>query len=193
MLATYRNQLREYRALQEELTPWTQAFQQRHGRKPRLADVEHTGTSPVLWLVLCSLHSASPTSSTLVRPLWLVLYPLHTGHCAMDSLAESPGHLAGRSWGKHSSPFDQMHVCTGVEWLIAKYKCYLMMRERVVMDTPQLRSKLTSAKPGAGTIAVCVPWLCSWQMIWFCDYMGEQSDRIRNRVSAKLCSARCCS
>ena len=43
MLATYRNQLREYRALQEELTPWTHAFQERHGRKPRLSDVEHTG------------------------------------------------------------------------------------------------------------------------------------------------------
>lgn len=43
VLATYRNQLREYRALQEELTPWTHAFQERHGRKPRLIDVEHTG------------------------------------------------------------------------------------------------------------------------------------------------------
>lgn len=43
VLATYRNQLREYRALQEELTPWTEAFTQRHGRKPRLIDVERTG------------------------------------------------------------------------------------------------------------------------------------------------------
>lgn len=80
VLATYRNQLREYRALQEELTHWTEAFAQRHGRKPRLIDVERTG----------------------------------------------------------------------IEWLIAKYKCYVMMRERLVMDTPQLRDKLMTAKPGAG-------------------------------------------
>lgn len=38
----------------------------------------------------------------------------------------------------------------GIEWLIAKYKCYVMMRERLVMDTPQLRDKLMTAKPGAG-------------------------------------------
>jgi hypothetical protein len=43
----------------------------------------------------------------------------------------------------------------GVEWLIAKYKCYMMMRERLVMDTPQLRDKLTSAKPGTGTPMWC--------------------------------------
>lgn len=49
----------------------------------------------------------------------------------------------------------QLCFGAGVEWLIAKYKCYMMMRERLVMDTPQLRDKLTSAKPGAGE---CCPF-----------------------------------
>ena len=170
VLATYRNQLREYRALQEELTPWTQAFQQRHGRKPRLVDVEHTGAPAVIRLVMHSL----PTGTT---------------YC----LAGTPAHLAGGHGAMYRRASDYVYLCTGVEWLIAKYKCYLMMRERVVMDTPQLRSKLTSAKPGAGIIAVCVPWWCRWQMLSWCDYMAEESDRIRNRMAANICSACRCS
>lgn len=51
----YRAALREYRALQEELTPWTQAFEERHGRKPRLVDVERTGADTTLRQ--CSLRS----------------------------------------------------------------------------------------------------------------------------------------
>ena len=44
----YMAMLREYRALKEELTPWTTAFAGQFGRKPRLADVERTG---IAWLV----------------------------------------------------------------------------------------------------------------------------------------------
>ena len=39
-------------------------------------------------------------------------------------------------------------VSTGIEWLIARYKCYIMMRDGLLMNTPKLRSKLTDAKPG---------------------------------------------
>lgn len=38
----YKAELREFRALQEELEPWTAAFKAKHGRKPCLADVENT-------------------------------------------------------------------------------------------------------------------------------------------------------
>lgn len=43
IMAAYKSQLREYRLLQEELGPWTQAFKAQHGRKPCLSDVERTG------------------------------------------------------------------------------------------------------------------------------------------------------
>ena len=43
-MTAYKAELREYRLLQEELGPWTQAFKAQHGRKPNLADVERTGT-----------------------------------------------------------------------------------------------------------------------------------------------------
>ena len=47
-VAAFRAQLREYRALQEELSPWTKAFVGKHGRKPTLVDVQRTG---IPWLV----------------------------------------------------------------------------------------------------------------------------------------------
>lgn len=47
VLKSYKVQLREYRALQEEISPWTNAFRNRHGRKPTLADVEAT---KITWL-----------------------------------------------------------------------------------------------------------------------------------------------
>ena len=52
-MAAYKSQLREYRALQEELGPWTQAFKAQHGRKPCLQDVERTGKQAIRH-VLCS-------------------------------------------------------------------------------------------------------------------------------------------
>ncbi|CAG9466577.1 unnamed protein product [Pedinophyceae sp. YPF-701] len=73
----YTGMLREYRALQEELKPWTSAFVTQHGRKPRLADVEHTG----------------------------------------------------------------------IQWLIARYKKYLVIREHVLSSTPSLRNRIGSARP----------------------------------------------
>lgn len=79
MLSAYRNQLREYRSLQEELTPWTHAFAAKYGRKPTLADVERTGLS----------------------------------------------------------------------WLISKYKCYVMMRDRLLMTTPKLRTSVAAASGDA--------------------------------------------
>lgn len=48
VLDQYKTLLREYRSLQEELQPWTAAFVARHGRKPRLGDVEAT---KVEWLI----------------------------------------------------------------------------------------------------------------------------------------------
>eukprot|EP00887_Chlorella_sp_A99_P006122 scaffold22.g6122.t1 len=47
-IAAFKAQLREYRALQEELSPWTRAFVNKHGRKPALVDVQRTG---IAWLI----------------------------------------------------------------------------------------------------------------------------------------------
>lgn len=44
VLNSYMAELREYRTLKEELSPWTKAFNDQHKRKPRLSDVEDTGT-----------------------------------------------------------------------------------------------------------------------------------------------------
>lgn len=48
VLGEFKAELREYRALQDELSPWNEAFVNRHGRKPTMSDVERTGIS---WLV----------------------------------------------------------------------------------------------------------------------------------------------
>ena len=48
VLGEFKAELREYRALQDELSPWNDAFINRHGRKPSMGDVERTGIS---WLV----------------------------------------------------------------------------------------------------------------------------------------------
>lgn len=77
LLETYKVELREYRALQEELAHWTKAFEQQHGRKPRLRDVE----------------------------------------------------------------------LTNIDWLLEKYRKYMVLRERVLSDTQGLRSMLGAARP----------------------------------------------
>lgn len=48
VLGAFKSELREYRSLQEELSPWTRAFVERHGRKPSMVDVQMTG---IEWLV----------------------------------------------------------------------------------------------------------------------------------------------
>ena len=47
-LNAFKSELREYRSLQEELSPWTKAFLERHGRKPTTVDVQNTG---ITWLI----------------------------------------------------------------------------------------------------------------------------------------------
>jgi hypothetical protein len=42
VLSSYKAELREFRALQEELEPWTEAFREQHKCKPTLADVQAT-------------------------------------------------------------------------------------------------------------------------------------------------------
>ena len=79
VLSNYMAGLRELRALQAELAPWTDAFREAHqGRKPGLADV-------------------------------------------------------------HAS---------GVPWIVAKYRQYVLLRERVLTDTQALRPRLEDAKKG---------------------------------------------
>lgn len=43
VLDSFQALLHEFRSLQQELGPWTVAFQEQHARKPRMADVERTG------------------------------------------------------------------------------------------------------------------------------------------------------
>jgi hypothetical protein len=73
ILDAFKTELREYRALQEELSPWTKAFQERHGRKPTMLDVQRTG----------------------------------------------------------------------IEWLVSRYKQYIVLRDRLFNETSILRSRLT--------------------------------------------------
>ncbi len=47
VLGSYKAELREFRALQEELQPWTDAFKEQHKRKPTLADVQATREGPL--------------------------------------------------------------------------------------------------------------------------------------------------
>ena len=61
VVRNYKAQLREYRALQAELAPWTAAFQGQYGRKPRLGDVELTGAPPQPQL--CPCHSILPLTA----------------------------------------------------------------------------------------------------------------------------------
>jgi hypothetical protein len=62
ILSGYKAQLHEYRVLKDELAPWTQAFAAKHGRKPRVVDVERTGKChdlyvlPLFWHLLARLH-----------------------------------------------------------------------------------------------------------------------------------------
>ena len=42
VLGSYKAELREFRALQQELEPWTEAFREQHNCKPSLADVQAT-------------------------------------------------------------------------------------------------------------------------------------------------------
>ena len=39
-------------------------------------------------------------------------------------------------------------AATGVDWLTQKYKLYLMLRERLLMDTPLLRGSISKARTG---------------------------------------------
>ncbi len=60
VLGGYKAELREFRALQEELQPWTDAFKEQHSRKPTLADVQATREHPPAMLVACRHHLALP-------------------------------------------------------------------------------------------------------------------------------------
>lgn len=79
VLGEFKAELREYRALQDEISPWNEAFVDRHGRKPTMADVERTG----------------------------------------------------------------------IEWLVTRYKRYVLLRERLFTQTTLLRRKLDHVNPAS--------------------------------------------
>ena len=60
VLGSYKAELREFRALQQELEPWVAAFKEQHARKPMLADVHATREA------LSSLHITSACSAAFV-------------------------------------------------------------------------------------------------------------------------------
>lgn len=78
VLNSYKSLLHEYRNLQAELQPWTEAFAEKTGRKPSLADVNNTG----------------------------------------------------------------------IEWLMTKYKQYILLREKLLLEIPVFREKV-GAEGGA--------------------------------------------
>lgn len=77
VLNAFKAELREYRSLQEELSPWTTAFMERHSRKPTMLDVQ----------------------------------------------------------------------MTGIEWLISRYKQYIVLRDRLFNESSLLRTKLSVSVP----------------------------------------------
>lgn len=84
VLNAFKAELREYRSLQEELSPWTQAFLERHDRKPTMIDVQRTG----------------------------------------------------------------------IEWLISRYKQYVLLRDRLFNETSLLRSRLNGAIPDPSSLEI---------------------------------------
>lgn len=83
IMTAYKAELREYRLLQEELGPWTQAFKAQHGRKPTLADVERTGdlnkqTGRLTLLGTLRRALTGMWIATLTRPLFRTLIGIMT-------------------------------------------------------------------------------------------------------------------
>ena len=78
VLSTYKSELREFRALQEELEPWTEAFKAKHARKPCLADVESTRAPQIsnhrpcfcIFLMLLLLTESLPRLEIYPDPDW---------------------------------------------------------------------------------------------------------------------------
>ena len=64
MLGSYKAELREFRALQQELEPWVAAFKEQHARKPMLADVHATreALAPPRACMLCGASLSSQRS-----------------------------------------------------------------------------------------------------------------------------------
>jgi len=85
IMTAYKAELREYRLLQEELGPWTQAFKAQHGRKPGLLDVERTGMCSSSMLLICTAsgdctptqcggwHTGVDQTCACQTPFWPVL------------------------------------------------------------------------------------------------------------------------
>ena len=73
VLGSYKAELREFRALQEELQPWTDAFKEQHARKPTLADVQATREGPSAHIV-AQWHSH--TNLRCLHRTWAVRHAL---------------------------------------------------------------------------------------------------------------------
>ena len=103
VLGSYKAELREFRALQEELEPWTEAFKEQHKRKPTLADVQATRETASTDLLLpqiansisraaqCLTHRPFETGSRMVcSDMFLSSHPQRQlGYLAESSSAST--------------------------------------------------------------------------------------------------------
>lgn len=154
-------ELREYRALQGELAPWTSAFLNKHARKPRLADVEGTGAAPLLKVMrVCStvagrgasmrLRAAKRSALCLVADFSFTApaVSLETRHAPLCSINHERSEVSLFVFSS-SVTFARPPGCqrasggvAGIPWLVCRFKQYVMLRERLLTDTQGLRSRL---------------------------------------------------
>ena len=106
IMTAYKAELREYRLIQEELAPWTKAFQAQHLRKPTLADVESTGKEPVVRAAVGQPPCGALASSHVGH---LPAHMLGTCQLTCGALASSRvGHLPAHMWGTCQLPCEAL-------------------------------------------------------------------------------------
>ena len=159
ILNGYKEQLHEYRALKEELGPWTIAFAEKHNRKPRLVDVERTGVH-TFWVV-CNLALratllSAPSATASINccdgtRIVLLTFDMFGAGLPRLLVREIPASQILERASLSAVLTDPWHAA-GVDWLIQKYKLYIMLRERLLMETPHLRGSITKARSGPGSI-----------------------------------------
>lgn len=177
VLGSYKAELREFRALQEELEPWTQAFKEDQGRKPTLADVQATRERPPLTL----LSPYKPSAALVGQLCGCKLADVQATHdcvkfCLHRSRVSRKADTAGHLMSAVHAQLQQLSICgsmrrwwrpdcwwaegdllllAGISWLISKYKQYVLMRERLLNDTQKLRTKLEKSIPEPNSSGTC--------------------------------------
>lgn len=138
---------------QEELSPWSNAFVEKNGRKPGMQDVLATGEGAAKGPEAAGPVGRLQSACLCFGEHWLV------GAAREANSSEAKFSRAHRC----TTPcFGVLRTCTanaqcvpsvpappaGIVWLITRYKQYILLRDRLFTDTGTLRSRLDGAIPG---------------------------------------------